>query len=473
MSKHRTSHPHQRGSAQGPATSEDELETLDQPTDVLSFGANEHTEIQKDLGAIAAFRQAQAPTSAPSSLYGDEDDRTEVNADLDVNAALALARQRFGSHPSATKPRANPQPTPVKRPSRQPTASSTFDANEKTEFGLDISTLTPQQKPRTRFATTAAQSVKPQPTRRQSGAHPTAQRPSQNRTSGIHAQLQPSSGAASPRSSGVYPQASATASSARVSGAYQDIRAPQPSGAYTSLEAPHTSGAYPAASHAQPAARPRVEQSLDEATEPAHDALLHAVATPSTSEPVRAPAPAPSTESFEATAEAPKLGYMDLGLNSPLVAPKVKRQVEFLKEETGVDFDPMAMSSPNLNALVLAMGAQQAELQSTAVALVNDTPDELIALSMKWGSPESPPPAKMRVHYGAWGGFAGFCIGTGLMVTLSFITQKALSAFGAMAVLFIALPMLLGLVSCALKPRRIEALLFKSKLLPSPSNTTS
>lgn len=486
MSKHRTTpssraakpaSSSRRASPHGKTPGEDFIETLDQPTDVLTFDANEHTEIQKDLGAIAAFRSAQNP--ATTSLYGDDDgEHTEVNADIDVNAARELARRRFGSQPSGQHPpakRLSPQPTPVHTP------ANTFDADEKTEFGLDLNKLSAQaNKPRTRFATTAAQaikpqSVKPQPTGRASGVHPRVHRPhtgqlpaaSAPHSTGAHPKAQQHP--ASSRISGQHPRATAP-HSPQVSGAYPVVNTPRTSGAYPSARAPHVSGAYPVAnaphtSGAYPVARPQAL--ISEQTEPAREALLPSEPT-ATLEPLKVEhmKPSPPAEPIQGS---PQLGYIDLGLNSPLVAPRVRRQVEFLKEETGVDFDPMAMSSPNLNALVLAMGAQQANLQETAAALVSNESYEIIALHLKWGEPDSAPTSRMRLHYGAWGGFAGICAGVGLLVVMALSTGRALSSFGVLAAL---LPSLFGAIMAllhALQPRRVEALLHKSKLLPPPT----
>lgn len=465
MSKHDRSKPRypaqvRHGAQPAPAS------TLDQPTDVLSFDDHERTELHTNLvhpHLAAAQRARPARTAAPDEVTFDAaDERTEIQGNIDVDAARALARARFGQD-----------------------RTNTFDDDERTEYQANplhaaphprqrSNTSSAQARPRTRFQTQGprqainpTESRAPQPT-----PHPVAQ------ARAPQAQRPPHTSGAHPR---VHPQSSIQPSPTTS----PNLQHEQPH--------PHRarpSGPFPAAAPARHATHPTHRPAttpqqvaphphhppLEERTEPAHEVHYRPAApqrgTSAPAQSVHIPAPSASQQSASSpvapTLERQPLSQLPMGpvnleSKSSLFNVKSLQKVAFLKEETGVEFDLLSMSSPNLNALVLAMGAQE-----LAPELLDERESEeaITPLARKWGDPQSPPGRAMRLNYALWGGFVGLLAGLGVTVLLGLLTPMTLSSLGPLKYLLWTLAIAAGALPAALKPRQFERALLALKPLP-------
>lgn len=523
---------------------------LDEATELNTFEDDTNTEIHNDLndfvnslrqsgeplrggaprtGAHPATAQrpsaAQRPAAqrpAPAEDTFDDDDHTEVNRELDVKAVrqmLGQARPHTGAHPAAAQ-----RPAPAAAPPAAAAPSpNTFSAEEQTEIHA-ISRLGSQpatsarrtraaasspQEARSRFATTAQQSVRqrsttgqppaqaaspppgsvspqqPTPVRVEPRQAPQTERPmsmtsaqqaihpGQARTSGsyasVHAtgaqpRLDPSARRGEPTQPAMEPlhhpdarqrlerPASAPleertlprtdtlapdeATSIHATAAFASVRAASPR---AQQERPLT-GAMPHVSGGYPQVRPQENRDIDP--------LESNVATLHDQEPQPA---APNAAAY---------GFVDFNLDGRLVSDEARKQMNFLREETGVDFDPFAMSSPNLNALVLALGAQEFQEQERAAREA-----EVVPLSRKWGEPGSEPSQQMRAHYAAWGSLCGALCGMALLVLVSLVRGGPISELGAAALI---LPLLLALgagAASGARPRQVEAMLWRARIL--------
>lgn len=157
------------------------------------------------------------------------------------------------------------------------------------------------------------------------------------------------------------------------------------------------------------------------------------------------------------------MGPVNLESKSSLFDVKSLQKVAFLKEETGVEFDLLSMSSPNLNALVLAMGAQEL---APELLDENEHSDTITPLAHKWGDPRTPASRAMRINYALWGGLVGLLMGFGLTVLLGAFTTMTLSSLGGIKYVLWTLFAAGLAIPCALKPRAIERTLLGLKPLP-------
>ncbi len=397
----------------------------------LYSDASERTEIHTDIASLARPQQHRPqpqqhrpqPQQHRPQPTADADERTEIQSNIDVDAARAIARAKFGYD-----------------------NQNTFDDDDRTEYGQPSPLFARQ--PQSRFATQAAQPVRTQRPASTARPQPTAQN---HNPQPRHTQHNPA--IRSPHANRAVQQPQ---QSPNVSGNYAAV----------SNQAPHRSGGYPQVQHTPSALEEATEVQRDAATEPHQSAYRQP-----TQEPVRThhtTAPTASEPQAPVATPAPQLqlGKVSLENESSIFNPKTLRKVEFLKEETGVDFDPLAMSSPNLNALMLAMGAQE-----LAPELLDEgnNPAQATPLSKKWGDPSTPPSKAMRINYAIWTALGTFIFAMTAMVMLCTITGITLSSLGMIKYLVIFLCTIAGAALGARQPRKLEAILLKTKPLPTSS----
>lgn len=280
------------------------------------------------------------------------------------------------------------------------------------------------------------------------GAHPNVQRPA------------PQHGAQPQNVSGTYPQAQRQP---QHTGAQPGLRRPAvtgynpavnagavpraddgPSGYFPAQADASPSGQFPNSTSAIPAITPRAQQA---APAPAHQRPPTTGYHPS----VDAEA-APELE--EATLPAQK------------TPEELAKQNQFLKEKTGAEVDPFAYSSPSLAALALDL-ADESEIFVAPKFLT-----DVEVVNRRWPT-TGPIPTMMRRSYGIWSAGAGVLLGMVLNMLVVAVTGAQMSERVGMVVGVCIICAIAAGAAGASSPRKIEALLLKSKLLPDDPHTAS
>lgn len=165
--------------------------------------------------------------------------------------------------------------------------------------------------------------------------------------------------------------------------------------------------------------------------------------------------------------QAPHEGVLEEAtLPAQKTPEELAKQDRFLKEKTGAEVDPFAYSSPSLAALALDLADE------SAIFAAPKFEPEVEVINRRWPT-TGPIPAMMRRSYGIWSAGAGLLLG--LLLNMLIITAtgaQMAERIGVVIGVCAACAIAAGAAGAS-APRKLEALLLKSKLLPDDPHTAS